>query len=120
MIYNAIKANEDINKCNTSIINISLPDTITYDSETVAQYQVINNICYVNLWLRQVLSSNNVTYSTSIEGLPKAAMGMSFSFIGENTKSNGLGLISGTTIMLYKLPVDNADNIAISFSCPIA
>ena len=100
--------------------NIKLPNTLTYASDTEAVYNVIDGVCYVHLWLRGVTSSDKVTYKATIQGLPSSRINKSGDFIGENTKVNGIYLLSGQNLNIYKLPTDVADNVAICFSYPVA
>lgn len=108
--------NNNLTKMIQPVTHITLPNTMTYNSDTLGTYCVINNICYVNLWLRGIKVQN---HSTSISGLPRAATQAPFTFVGENTKINGIGMVTNTTMMIYGLPTDTADNIAISISYPV-
>ena len=109
-----------ISIADVDITDIPLPSNLVYDEYTRICYQIMNGVCYVDIYLRMVQSVSSST--VEISGLPIPKTQINFSGNGEKAGKALIGSIKTDGLMsISNIPTDKTgDNYSISFSYPVA
>ena len=114
---------EIMNKTSIADVDVTdmiLPSNLTYDNYTRICYQIMNGVCYIDIYLRMVKSSTSSTIE--ILGFPTPKTQVNFSGNGENIGKALMGSIKTDGKMrMYNVPTGaTGDNYSISLSYPVA